>query len=302
MHDHNKSTDSRLPQLASYASLSVALLLIVLKFWAWAETNSVSILSSLADSFLDVLASAITVVAVWASSKPADREHRFGHGKSEGLAALLQSIAISLSAVYVCYEAIQRFITPQPIVSPETGIAVMAIAIVLTIGLQFFQHHVIKRTGSMAIAADAVHYRSDLLINFGVTATILISTWSDSLIVDPIVGICIAGCILYSTYGIGRKALDVLLDRELPDAERRRIKELAVAHPDVHGFHDLRTRFGGSRYFIQFHLELSPNKTLLQTHEILDEVESNVRAAFPLADIIVHPDPLGLEERRDEFD
>ena len=302
MHDLSEKIDYRLPQLASYASLSVALLLVGLKVWAWQETQSVAVLSSLADSFLDVLASSITVVAIWISSRPADREHRFGHGKSEGLAALFQSCIIAMSAVYVCYEAIQRFLMPKQVLEPIVGVGVMGVAIALTLALQAFQHYVIKRTGSMAIAADAVHYRSDLLINFGVAAAMLISTQTDALFVDPLIGICIAGFILYSTYGIAMDAFGVLLDRELPESERHRIAKLATDHPDVLGFHDLRTRYGGSHYFIQFHLELAPETTLVRTHVILDEVEEKIRSAFPHADIIVHPDPLGFEEQRDHFE
>lgn len=302
MQKARQNPTSRLPQLASYASLSVALFLVGIKVWAWLATDSVAVLSSLADSFLDVLASAITVVAIWISSQPADSEHRFGHGKSEGLAALLQSIIISLSALYVCSEAIRRIFVPEPVTEPAVGIGVMLIAILLTLALQWFQRIVVKRTGSMAIAADAAHYRSDLLINLGVVASILLSMQFASLLIDPLVGIAIAGFILFSVYGIAKTALDVLLDRELPDADRQRIYELATEHSDVLGFHDLRTRYGGSHYFIQFHLELAPEITLMRTHVILDEVEDRVRAVFPNADIIVHPDPLGFDEHRDSFD
>ena len=282
--------------------MTVALTLVGFKVWAWVATDSVSILSSLADSFLDVLASTITVVAIWISSQPADSEHRFGHGKSEGLAALLQAVMISASAIYVCYEAINRLFSPQSINQPEIGLGVMALAIVLTLALQGFQYFVVRRTGSLAIAADAAHYRSDLLINLGVALTILVSGWTQMSIVDPLVGLLVAAVILWSTYGIAKSALDVLLDRELPDPDREKIFQLATSHPEVLGFHDLRTRFGGARYFIQFHLELAPELSLIRTHEILDEVEDMVREAYPNSDIIVHPDPLGFEEHRDNFD
>jgi ferrous-iron efflux pump FieF len=302
MHETTHKSTSRLPQLASYASLSVALVLVGLKVWAWLETDSVAVLSSLADSFLDVLAATITVVAVWISSQPADSEHRFGHGKSEGLAALVQSFIISLSALYVCSEAIQRISEPEPVSEPAIGIGVMGVAIALTLALQSFQHYVVKQTGSMAIAADAAHYRSDLMINFGAGASMLVSMQTDVQLIDPLIGIVIAGIILFSAYGIAKAALDVLLDRELSVADRQRLFELATEHPDVLGFHDLRTRFGGSHYFIQFHLELAPEITLMQTHVILDEVEDRVRSAFPKADIIIHPDPMGFDEQRDDFD
>ena len=291
----------KLQSVASIASVSIALILVGIKLLAWQQTGSVSLLSSLVDSFLDVLASGITFIAIRISLQPADREHRFGHGKAEGLAALAQALIIGVSALYVLREAIMRFMEPKAIENPETGIVVMGVSIVLTLGLVLFQRHVVRKTGSMAISADAVHYQSDLLINLGVGIAIVLSAWTQLTIIDPVIGTLVALYILRATWEIAGKALDVLLDRELPDDERRKIKAMAIAHPGVLGFHDLRTRSGGNRYFIQFHLELDPDTTLRKTHKILDEVEARVRAAYPGCEIIVHPDPEGLEERRDRF-
>jgi ferrous-iron efflux pump FieF len=290
-----------LQRAASYASLSVALILVGTKIWAWLATDSVSILSSLTDSFLDVLASGITVIAIHIALTPADSEHRFGHGKSEGLAALMQSIIITISAVYVLLEAVQRMTAPQPITNPEAGIAVMLLSIAMTLGLLAFQRSVVKKTGSLAIAADAMHYRSDLLVNLSVVAAILISMWTSWTIVDPLIGIGIAAYILWSTYDIATCALDVLLDRELPLTERKKIEALARQHPDVKGFHDLRTRSGGTHYIIQFHLELNPDSTLIDAHRIMDAVEDKIRTAYPNCEIIVHTDPLGFDEMRDSW-
>jgi ferrous-iron efflux pump FieF len=290
-----------LQRAASYASLSVALILVGAKIWAWLATDSVSILSSLTDSFLDVLASGITVIAIRIALRPADSEHRFGHGKSEGLAALMQSIIITVSAVYVLLEAVQRLTAPQPVSNPEAGIAVMLLSIAMTLGLLAFQRSVVKKTGSLAIAADAMHYRSDLLVNLSVVVAILLSMWTNWTIVDPLIGIGIAAYILWSTYDIASSALDVLLDRELPLEERRNIENLARDHPKVKGFHDLRTRSGGTHYIIQFHLELDPDSTLIEAHRIMDSVEDKIRAAYPDCEIIVHSDPLGFDEMRDSW-
>ena len=290
-----------LQRTASYASLCVALILVGAKMWAWQATGSVSLLSSLVDSFLDVLASGITVIAVGVALTPADSEHRFGHGKAEGLAALSQSIIIAASACYVFVEALQRLVAPQEIRQPEIGIGAMLLSIVLTLALVSYQRFVIRKTGSMAIGADAMHYKSDILVNVGVMVAIPIAAWTPFSIVDPLIGIAIALYILNATYSIGKDAFDVLLDRELPLEERDHIRKIAMRHTEVRGFHDLRTRFGGNHYFIQFHLELDPAITLLHTHHILDQVEETVRSAYPNSDIIVHADPVGFEERRDEF-
>jgi ferrous-iron efflux pump FieF len=291
-----------LQRAASYASLSVALILVVAKLWAWLSTQSISVLSSLVDSFLDVLASGITVIAIRVALQPADSEHRFGHGKAEGLAALAQSAIITASAGFVLFKALQRLSDPQPIQQPEAGIGIMLLSIVMTLGLVAFQRSVIRKTGSIAISADAMHYRADIMLNLSVAIAIPLAVWTKWTLIDPLIGIAIAGYILHSTYQIATSALDVLLDRELPDSERQAIEKIARAHPDVLGFHDLRTRSGGHHYIIQFHLELATTTSLLESHRIMDEVEDSIRAAYSGCEIIVHADPLGFEELRDEFD
>jgi ferrous-iron efflux pump FieF len=291
-----------LQRFASYASLCVASILVATKVWAWSQTQSVSILSSLVDSLLDVMASGITVAAVYYSLRPADSEHRFGHGKSEGLAALLQSFIVSLSAFYVWYEAVQRLSAPLPVTNPTSGISVMLLSVTLTLILLSIQRYVVKQTGSLAIAADSMHYRADLAVNLSVILAVVVASWADLPWFDPAVGFAIAAYILWSTVEIAGSAADVLLDRELPESERERIHEIAMANPNVYGFHDLRTRSGGSMYFIQFHLEMNKDTTLLAAHRIMDSVEDDIRAVFPRCEIIIHTDPLGFEERRDTFD
>lgn len=298
----DSATIGKLKRSASYASLSVAFTLVATKIWAWLATSSISVLSSLVDSFLDVLASSITVVAVYYAMQPADSEHRFGHGKAEGLAALAQSLIITISAVYVWIEAAERLANPQAIGSPMIGVGVMGVSIALTLALVAYQRYVIRETGSMAISADSMHYQADLAVNLSVAIAVMLAGWTNWSLIDPLVGFGVAAYILWSTYGIATRALDVLLDRELPPEDRERIRDLAIAHPDVHGFHDLRTRFGGSTYFIQFHLELNPDTTLMNAHRIMDSVEDAIHEIYPKCEIIVHTDPLGVDEMRDGFD
>ncbi len=305
-HEKNNALSVRkrtlLVKTASYASLGVALALVFLKAWGWQETASVSLLSSLADSVLDVLASAITFWAVRYSLSPADAEHRFGHGKSEGLAALLQAVIIAASGLYVCYEAISRFFTPQQITEPEIGLGVIIIATAATVFLVGLQRYVGKKTGSVAISADALHYQSDILINLGVGIAIILTSWTGIEIIDPLVGMVIALVVLNSALGILSRSLQILLDHEIPLEDRRAIEALARAHPDVRGFHDMKTRFGGNHYIVQFHLEMEPDITLWRSHEILDDVEAEVVEHYPGCEIIIHADPVGLAERRDNFE
>jgi ferrous-iron efflux pump FieF len=301
-HQLNLQQRTRLVKLASYASLIVALGLVMLKTWGWQATGSVSLLSSLADSVLDVLASAITFWAVRYSLSPADSEHRFGHGKSEGVAALVQSLIVSGSAVFVCLEAVKRLIEPQPITAPEVGVSVIFIATAATIALVGFQRFVARRANSVAIGADAVHYQADLLINLGVGISLIVTPWIGWPALDPVVGLLVAAFILRSAFEIGQRALEILLDHEIPLDDRKKIQEIALQHSEVMGFHDLKTRFGGNHYIVQFHLELEPEITLRQTHEILDNVEDQIRGTYPGCEIIIHADPLGYPERRDAFE
>ena len=292
----------RLTRTASYASLTVALTLVLAKLWAWQATDAISILSSLADSFLDVLASAITFVAIGYALTPADREHRFGHGKTEGLAALAQAVLIAFSALYVWYEALRRLLAPEPVLQPINGLTVIIGSTLLTLALLSFQRLVVRSTGSVAIEADALHYRTDVIVNLSVAIAIPIASWTDWTIIDPLVGIGVAAYLMWSAYGIATKSMGILLDREIPEAERRRIREIALENPAVKGFHDLRTRSGGSRYIIQFHLELDPQTSLVDTHIILDAVENTIRKEFKGCELIVHADPVGFPEDRDRFE
>jgi ferrous-iron efflux pump FieF len=293
---------SRLVRSASTASVVVAALLVGLKTWAWLGTGSVSLLSSLADSLLDVAASLLTFWAVRFSLSPADAEHRFGHGKSEGLAALLQALVISGSGVFVCWQAIDRLLHPLQIQSPAIGIGVVLVATVVSLALVAYQRWVARRTGSLAIEGDSLHYGSDIAVNLSVAAAIALVTVTGINAIDPLTGLAVAAWILYSSWRLAGRALDILLDREIPDTDRDRIRAIALGHPDVLGLHDLRTRHGGANFIVQFHLDLERNVTLLRAHKIQDEVEDLIRREFRGCEIIIHADPCGIDEPRDSFE
>jgi ferrous-iron efflux pump FieF len=292
---------NRLRRLATYASVTVAGVLITVKFVTWLETGSVSLLGSLVDSLLDAAASLINLVAVRHAMSPADREHRFGHGKAEPLAVLGQSAFITGSAMLLLAEAVRRLITPLPVDNPPVGIAVMIFSIVVTIGLVLFQRHVVRRTGSIAISADELHYRSDIILNLGVIIALVSSSALDFPILDPLFGAAIGVWIVYSAVRLARLSLFQLMDHELPDDEREQIREIAQSHPDVIAAHDLRTRVAGPTSFIQVHIEMDGSLSLLRAHEISDEVEAKLRAAYPNAEVIIHQDPEGIEEPRSSF-
>jgi ferrous-iron efflux pump FieF len=291
----------RLMTLAAVSSVAVASVLIVAKLGAWIATDSVALLSTLLDSVLDVAASLVNLFAVRRALVPPDREHRFGHGKAEPLAALAQAAFICGSAVFLLFEAGQRLVTPRPVEQTGIGIAVMLLAIVLTLALVALQRRVISRTGSVAIRADSLHYVGDLLINCTVILALLLSkhlgwTWA-----DPIFAIAIAAYLVKIAVEIAGSSFDMLMDRELPDAAREQIVQIVRAHPEVIGMHDLRTRGAGPTTFIQLHLEMDGGMTLWQAHAIADAVEKELRRAFPGAEVLIHEDPYGVAERRASF-
>ena len=281
---------------ATYASLAVAIVLIAAKFVAWIGTGSVALLSSLVDSLVDLAASLVNFFAVRHAATPADREHRFGHGKAEPLAALGQSAFLVGSAMLLLAEAVRRLVSPEPVVNTHTGIAVMVFSIIVTAGLVTYQRHVVRHTGSLAIGADELHYRSDIILNFTVIASLLLGSFLQVPLLDPLFGAAVGVWIIYNAVKIARLSLTQLMDHELPDDERARIRAIAEGHPEVSAVHDIRTRVAGPTAFIQLHIEMDGEMNLLRAHEVSDEVEAALGRAFPHAEIIIHEDPAGIEE------
>lgn len=286
---------ARLVRAATRASTSVALILVGAKLAAWLLTGSVSMLSSLVDSALDLLASVITWLAVRHAMEPADREHRFGHGKAEALAALAQAGFILASTFGLVTAAIDRLSTPQRVEHEEVGLAVVVLSIVLTIGLVLFQRHVVRRTGSVAIGADALHYRSDLLLNVAVGAALILTTRFNIAWADPAMSIAIALYLVIGLRAIFKQSLDILMDRELPKADRLRIEAIVRAHPAARHLHGLRTRTSGLTRFIELHVAFDPELSLAAAHRYGNEIEAAIKAAFPEAEVLLHQDPFGLE-------
>jgi ferrous-iron efflux pump FieF len=287
----------RLRVRATNASVAVAAVLILAKFVAWIGTGSVALLSSLVDSLVDAAASLVNFFAVRHAAVPADREHRFGHGKAEPLAALAQSAFLAGSALWLMAEAIRRLVAPEPVGNPPAGIAVMVFSMIVTVALVAYQRHVVRLTGSLAVGADELHYRGDILLNLGVIATLAISGAFSVPLLDPLFGAAVGAWIIHGAVKIARLSLTQLMDRELPDKERARVRAIAESHPEVTAVHDIRTRVAGPTAFIQLHIEMDGAMNLLRAHEISDEVERQLRGAFPHAEIIIHEDPAGIEER-----
>lgn len=286
-------TNAKLVRLATYASVATAFILILIKLFAWSQTNSVSILASLLDSALDVVASIMIATAVVVSQIPPDNEHRFGHGKAEPLAALAQSLFISGSAIYLIVYSVNRLWQLEAIENPEIAISFMSATLAITVLLVFFQRVVIHKTQSTAIRADSLHYITDIASNLLVLIALYLSAiqW-----LDPVLGLFIALFILKSAFSIAKDSSNQLLDRELPDDVRQDIQDIILNTPDVLGFNDLRTYQSGPNRFIQFDLELDDNLTLKQAHDITEQVTDNLKAYAADLDIMIHQEPASLKD------
>jgi len=284
---------------AARASLCVSLLLVSIKAYAYFASNSVAMLASMADSALDLFTAALNMFAIHEALSPADAEHRFGHGKAEPLAGLAQGAFICASAIFLVIQAVQRLLAPQPIDHSLQALVVMCVSILAAIGLILYQRRVTVKTGSVAIAADAMHYAGDLLSNIGVVAAIVLVSWLGWLKADPIIALLVALVMVASAWGVFRQSLDQLMDHELPDEEREKIKALVRGHDEVITLHELKTRKAGLTTFIQVHIELDPAMPLFKAHQVSDAVEKAVCDAFPNAEVIIHQDPAGLERTED---
>lgn len=282
-------------QKTAWAAVGVASFLIVIKLVAYLMTDSIAMLASLADSALDVFASTINLLAIRHALTPADTEHRFGHGKAEPLAGLMQAAFIAGSVAFLTIESAGRLIQPHKIEHGLMALGVMGVSILATLALVTVQQITVARTKSVAISADRMHYLSDLLTNLGVALAIVLSTQFGILIADPVIGLIVAAILSWSAWHVFRQSYDQLMDRELPDEDRDRIKEIVMAHDAVRDLHDLRTRAAGIVTFIQLHIELDPAMSLTHAHEVSDAVEADILAAYPNAEVIIHQDPAGVE-------
>ena len=288
---------ARLLRLATRASVAVASLLIVTKAIAWWLSGSVSMLAGLTDSLLDGVTSFLNLLAVHYALRPADDDHRYGHGKAESLAGMAQALFIAVSAVLIAIQAIERLKHPEPISAPWIGIGVIVFSLVMTVALLVLQHRVVKATGSNAVRADSLHYRSDLLLNGSILVALVLASFGWPQL-DAWFGLGIAGYILWSAIQIARQSFSVLMDEELPADVSQNMLELACSVPGVLGAHDLRTRISGNIWYVQLHLELPGELTLSVAHDLSDRAAEAIERRYPQAEVLVHADPQEVVKHR----
>ena len=287
----------QLTSRAAASSSALAIILIALKTYAALQTSSMAMLGSLADSTLDLVASLIVLLAVRIAAAPADHEHRFGHGKAEALAALVQVIIITISAIFIGFRAVQRLLARAQTSDAELGIGVSVVAIALTVALITYQRYVVRRTGSLAIGTDRLHYSSDLLLNGSVIVALGLDQYAHLTGADAVFGVLIALWLLWGAWSASTHSLAQLMDREWPDELRERFLAATKEYPLLTGLHDLRTRSSGTHYFAQFHVWVPGDWTVQQAHDRLDAIEEALQQRFPGTEILIHVDPEGQTDR-----
>jgi ferrous-iron efflux pump FieF len=297
-HQHHAGSErARLTSRAAIASISMALFLVGLKTYASWDTGSVAMLGSLADTTLDLVASLITFFGVRWAAMPADEEHRYGHGKAEALAALVQVILITVSAMIIVWRSVDRLSSGEPTQGLELGIGVSVVAMAATFALLGYQRYVIRKTGSVAIMTDHVHYQTDVLLNVSVIAALVLDQMLGWHLADPLFGFAIAAWLLYGAWSAASHSVDQLMDREWPEDEREAFITAAEEYPELAGLHDLRTRTSGAHRFVQFHVWVPGDWTVTKAHQRMDAVEEKLQHRFPGTEIIIHLDPEGHIDR-----
>jgi ferrous-iron efflux pump FieF len=297
--DVTDNANNKLMRLSTYFTVFGVFLIIIAKLYGWFITESVTMLASLTDSLLDICVSIMNLITVHYSLKPADHEHRFGHGKAEDLAVFIQSSFFGASGLYLIFVSLERLFEPtkQLISHSSIGIATMVFSILITLVILSFQHYVMKRVSSNVIKADSLHYLTDLLTNIVAIIGIFLVTYWNIPMFDSIAALAIALYIIVIALKMFKKAFNNLMDHELDEKDRELIIKIIKSHKQVLGFHDLKTRYAGNKPFIQFHLEMDENMPFKQTHKIAIEIEKMILEKIPNAEIIIHQDPEGVEEK-----
>jgi ferrous-iron efflux pump FieF len=277
-------------------SVATAAILTALKAFVWVASDSVSILASLADSALDLLAAIGTFLAVRYAAAPPDAEHRYGHGKAEAFASLVQAGLVFASAALIGQEAVRHLLRPTPVAQGGWAIGVMAVSTLLTAGLVTAQTQVLRKARSVAVTGDRAHYVADLASNVVALVAIAAAAFLGLKRLDAVGGLTVAGVLLWGAISVFRQASNELMDHELPEESRARIIALMTEDPRLTDVHQLRTRAAGPTIHIQMHADLDPALSLEAAHEVVVAAERRVLGAFPAADIIIHPDPRGRAE------
>ncbi|MGI8923789.1 MAG: cation diffusion facilitator family transporter [Fimbriimonadales bacterium] len=279
---------------AAAVSIAFNLALLITKVVIAMLSGSVSVLSEALHSVGDSVASVIAYIGVRVADKPADDDHPFGHGKAESLAGLAEATLLLMAGLYIGIESFLRLEEPEP-VKVDIALYVIAGTAVVNIFVGRYLSRVAKETDSRALEADAAHVIADFVTSLGVLFALALVRITGNPIYDPAIALVLSAWIIYTALRIAANTLKLLMDRQLPDEEIRAIEAILLAHPEVKDWHQLRTRKSGSTRHIDAHILLRDELSLIEAHEITEEVEDLIRAKLPGVSISLHTEPFGHE-------
>jgi len=292
----------RLEKKATVVSTSVAALLVIIKMTVGVLSGSIAVLASAIDSFLDLTVSLFNYFALHNAEKNPDDQFHYGRSKIEPLAAVIEGTVVSLSALFIFYEALVKITHPRDMEHMSESIAVMIASFIITAFLVAFLNYVAKKTKNMVIRADALHYKTDLFSNGAVLMALVLISYTAQELIDPILGIGIAIYMIYSAIPIIKEGVLMLLDAALPEEDIEQIKTIIESEPVITNYHYLQTRESGSHVFISVHTVFNVSISLYDAHLIADRVEAKIKDLFEdkKSHVLIHMDPYDDSEINEE--
>lgn len=266
-----------LQKKATVVSSSVAAVLTLIKLVLGIASGSVAVLASAVDSVLDMFVSIFNYFAISNSEKPADKTFNYGRGKIEALASVIEGTIITVSGLFLLYQAVKKAIDGETSHYLDISIIVMVISLIITIALVIFLSITAKKTNSMVIKADALHYKTDVFSNIAVLGSLFLVNLTGIELIDIIVGAGIAIYIIYSAYELIHEGILVLLDRSVDEELVSKIEEIINSNDKVNTFHLLKTREAGHQTFVEVHLVFDCLITLMEAHRTSDLIENKIK-------------------------
>jgi len=292
----DKALLDRLKENTARLSVLSNTCLVLMKFVVGFAIGSVSIISEAIHSSMDLIAAVIAFFSVRKSAEPPDAEHSFGHGKFEDISGLIEALLIFVAALLIIYEAAAKLLGHTTVeLQPEMlifGIAVMGISALANWYVSRRLFIVAKESESIALESDAWHLRTDIYTSLGVFAGLVLIKLTGNPIFDPLFALGVAVVIMKAAYDLTKRSLADLIDHSIPKTDEKRIKEIICEHSSIYaGFHDLKTRRSGPEIFIEFHLVVPGDISVVQSHDLTDHLEADLNTEYPRASVTIHVEP-----------
>lgn len=291
-----------LQKKATVISSGTATVLIIIKLFVGIMSGSVAVLASAIDSVLDLIVSAFNYFAISKAEQPANKKFNYGKGKIEALAAVIEGTVITVSGLFIFYTAIKKAIKSEPLEYLGNSIIVMVISLALTIALVIFLNYVAKRTRSMVVKSDALHYKTDVLSNGAILVSLVLIQVTGFELIDSIMGVVISIYIIHSAYEIIRDGVYILLDASLDEEIVEKMRNFILEEKEISDFHYLKTRKSGNTNFVDVHLVFSPGISLMRAHHAGDRIEEKIKELIPDEEWVInaHLDPYDDSEMNDK--